>query len=69
MEHRASRNFSRKTPANAFVWDNSNPYYKKKNAQENAGLNIARECGLEGKPQCVKAKWRDLQDTYRSKES
>ena len=52
---------------NEVVWDISNSKYKSKNAQETAWLNIARECGLEGRPACVKAKWRDLRDTYRKK--
>ncbi len=53
--------------ANEVVWDISNSMYKNRNAQETAWQNIARECGLEGRPACVKSKWRDLRDTYKKK--
>ncbi len=43
--------------ANEVVWDISNSMYKNRNAQETAWQNIARECGLEGRPACVKSKW------------
>ena len=51
--------------SNNFVWDISSASYKNKNAQESAWMQIASDCGLEGKALCAKAKWRDLKDTYR----
>ncbi|XP_046851058.1 uncharacterized protein LOC124444477 [Xenia sp. Carnegie-2017] len=53
--------------SNKVVWDTSNANYKNKNVQESAWLKIASECGLEGKASSIKAKWRDLKDTYRKK--
>ena len=52
---------------NQVVWDLSHPSYKSKNAQEAAWIEIARECGLQERPCSVKAKWRDLRDTFRTK--
>ena len=50
-----------------FVWDMSHQSYKGKNAQETAWLEIARECRLQERPSSVKAKWRDLWDTFQKK--
>ena len=49
------------------VWDSSSSSYKNKNALESAWIQIALDCGLEGKASYAKAKWRDLKDTYRKK--
>ena len=49
------------------VWDSSCNGYKSKNALGSAWVQIAIDCGLEGKASHVKAKWRDLKDTYRKK--
>ena len=41
--------------------------YKNKKAQEAAWLKISSNIGLEGRPLCAPAKWRNLRDTYRKK--
>ena len=48
------------------VWDSSCNAYKSKNALESAWVQIAIDCGLEGKASHVNARWRvPLKDTYR----
>ena len=47
------------------VWDSRCNSHKSKNALESAWVQIAIDCGLEGKASHVKAKWHDLNDTYR----
>ena len=42
------------------VWDTSSTSYKNKNAQESAWMQIASDCGLEGKALCAKAKRRHI---------
>ena len=49
------------------VWDSRFNSYKSKNALESAWVQIAIDCGLEGKASLVKAKWHDLKDTYRKR--
>jgi len=52
---------------NEVVWNIASPLYKNKNAQEAAWEKISANIGLEGRPLCVRTKWRDLRDTYRKK--
>ena len=49
------------------VWDSRCNSYKSKNVLKSAWVQIAIDCGLEGKASHVKAKWHDLKDTYRKK--
>ena len=49
------------------VWNKSHALYRSNNAQESAWVEISKSIGLEGRPTCVKGKWRDLRDTYRKK--
>ena len=49
------------------VWDSSCNGHKSKNSLDSAWVQIAIDCGLEGNASHVKAKWRDLKDTYRRK--
>ncbi len=53
--------------SNKVLWDTSSSNYKNKTAQEAAWMQIAENCGREGKALSVKSKWRDLKDTYRKK--
>ena len=50
---------------NEVVWNIASPLYKNKNAQEAAWEKISANSGLEGRPLCVRTKWRDLRDTYQ----
>eukprot|EP00795_Rhopilema_esculentum_P008399 gene8399-14377_t len=49
------------------VWKKFHTPYRNKNAQEWAWMETAKSLGLEGRPTCVREKWRDLRDTYRKK--
>ena len=53
--------------ANEVIWNISNPFYKNRTTQETTWEKIAINLGLEGRPICVRTKWRDLRDTYRKK--
>eukprot|EP00795_Rhopilema_esculentum_P016065 gene16065-7413_t len=52
---------------NEILWNTGSLMYKNKNAQEAAWLRISTNIGLEGRPLCAQAKWRDFRDTYRKK--
>ena len=52
---------------NETVWNTASRLYKNKNSQEAAWLRISSNIGLEGRPSCARAKWRDLRDTFRKK--
>ena len=67
MEHRTCGELIEKVHVNEVVWDISNSKYKSKNRPEMTWLLIPCECGIEGRPAFVKAKWRHLHDTYRKK--
>ena len=50
------QNLMERVHVNVAVWDISSSKYKGKTAQETSWQYIARECGLEGRPTCMKTK-------------